>query len=67
MTIAVQVDGKIFGSIEVESDTSEDDASAAAFAIPRVAKYVGERSLKRVIYKPGRIIGIVTGPASPPN
>ena len=63
VTVGVQVDGKLRGSVELARDASEDEARAAALAIPNVAKHLEGRALKKLIYKPGRIIGIVTGPA----
>ncbi len=42
---------------------AEDEARAAALAIPNVAKHLEGRVLKKFIYKAGRIIGLVTGPA----
>ena len=67
MTILVHVDGRPVGTVEIERNASQDDARTAALAIPRVADYMKVRSLKRFTYHPGRIIGIVTCPRSPPN
>jgi leucyl-tRNA synthetase len=61
VTVGVQVDGKLRGSVELPRDASEDDARAAALAIPNVAKHLEGRVIKKLIYKAGRIIGIVTG------
>jgi leucyl-tRNA synthetase len=63
VTVGVQVDGKLRGDVELARDASEDDARAAALAIPNVAKHLEGRVLKKFIYKAGRIIGLVTGPA----
>ena len=62
-TIAVQVDGKVRGTVELARDASEDAARAAALALPNVAKHLEGRKLAKFIYKPGRIIGLVTAPA----
>ena len=59
----MQVDGKLRGDVELPRDAAEDDARAAALAIPNVAKHLEGRVLKKFIYKAGRIIGLVTGPA----
>src|SRR5450432_4070189 len=64
VTVGVQVDGKLRGSVELPRDASEADARAAALAIPNVAKHLEGRAIKKFIYKAGRIIGIVTGPAA---
>jgi leucyl-tRNA synthetase len=63
VTVGVQVDGKLRGEVELARDASEDDARAAALALPNVAKHLEGRAVKKLIYKPGRIIGLVTGPA----
>ena len=63
VSIGVQVDGKLRGSVDISRDASEDDARAAALALPNVAKHLEGRAIKKFIYKPGRIIGIVTAPA----
>jgi leucyl-tRNA synthetase len=61
VTVGVQVDGKLRGSVELPRDAAEADARAAALAILNVAKHLEGRIIKKFIYKPGRIIGIVTG------
>jgi leucyl-tRNA synthetase len=63
VTVGVQVDGKLRGSVELARDASEEEARAAALAIPNVAKHLEGRVIKKLIYKAGRIIGLVTGPA----
>jgi leucyl-tRNA synthetase len=62
-TVAVQVDGKMRGTIELARDASEDVARAAAVEQPNVAKFLEGRKIVKVIYKPGRILGLVTAPA----
>jgi leucyl-tRNA synthetase len=62
VTLGVQIDGKLRGSVELARDAAEADARDAALAIPNVAKHLEGRAIKKFIYKAGRIIGIVTGP-----
>ena len=62
VSIGVQVDGKVRGSVDISPTASEDDARAAALALANVAKHLEGRAIKKFIYKPGRIIGIVTSP-----
>ena len=64
VTIGVQVDGKLRGSVELAPDAPEDAAKSAALAIPNVAKHLEGRTIKKFIYKPARIIGLVTAPIS---
>jgi leucyl-tRNA synthetase len=61
--IGVQVDGKVRGTVDISPTASEDDARAAALAVANVAKHLEGRAIKKFIYKPGRIIGIVSAPA----
>jgi leucyl-tRNA synthetase len=63
VTIGVQVDGKVRGSVDISPTATEEVARAAALAIANVAKHLEGRVIKKFIYKPGRIIGIVTAPA----
>ena len=59
--IGVQVNGKARASLELNKDTPEDAASAAALEIPKVAHLVEGKTVKKVIYVPGRIINIIVG------
>jgi leucyl-tRNA synthetase len=66
VTIGVQIDGKLRGSVELAADAPEEAARAAALAIPNVAKHLEGRTVKKFFYKPGKIISIasaVSGPA----
>jgi leucyl-tRNA synthetase len=58
LTLAVQVNGKLRGTIRVAADISQDGALAAALAEPPIAKFVIGPPGK-VIYVPGRLINIV--------
>jgi leucyl-tRNA synthetase len=64
VTIGVQVDGKLRGDVELRRDAPETEARAVALAVPNVSKHLEGRVVKKFIYKPGRIIGIVTGPVT---
>ncbi|MSR86864.1 leucine--tRNA ligase [Candidatus Peribacteria bacterium] len=59
MTIAVQVNGKLRGQIDVASDASEKDILAAAKAEPHVQKYLEGQVLKKEIYIKGRLVSLV--------
>jgi leucyl-tRNA synthetase len=59
LTIAVQVMGKLRGTIEVAADASGEDVIRAAEAEPNVARTLaGHRIVKR-IHVPGRIVNFV--------
>ncbi len=59
ITIAVQVNGKLRGEIEVSADMPEEEVKMAALAHERVASYVAEKEPTRVIYVPGRLVSVV--------
>jgi leucyl-tRNA synthetase len=61
VSLGVQVDGKVRGTVSLSPTASEDEARAAALAIPNVAKHLEGRQIKKFIYKAGRIVGLVTG------
>ncbi|MEZ5464659.1 MAG: leucine--tRNA ligase [Lysobacteraceae bacterium] len=61
LTLAVQVNGKLRGTIEVAPDTAKDDIEAMAKAEPNVAKFLEGQTIRKVIVVPGKIVNIVAG------
>ena len=59
VSVAVQVNGKRRGEVVLKGDAGEEDALAAARALPTVVSALGNAEPKRVIYVPGKIINIV--------
>jgi leucyl-tRNA synthetase len=59
LILAVQVNGKLRGQIEVAVDAPRDHVEKAALANPDVARYVGDAAVKKVIIVPGKIVNIV--------
>ncbi|HET7126345.1 MAG TPA: leucine--tRNA ligase [Lysobacter sp.] len=59
LTLAVQVNGKLRGTIEVAPDAPREAVEAAALAEPNVAKFLDGQSVKKVIVVPGKIVNIV--------
>ncbi|MFI5317453.1 MAG: leucine--tRNA ligase, partial [Myxococcota bacterium] len=57
--ISVQVAGKLRGRVRVAADADEAAVRAAALADENVAKHLGAREPRRVIYVPGRLINLV--------
>jgi leucyl-tRNA synthetase len=57
--VAIQVNGKVRGKVEIDKELPEEDALKAAFEQPSVTKYTDGMSLKKVIYVPGKILNIV--------
>ncbi|KRG76794.1 leucine--tRNA ligase [Stenotrophomonas ginsengisoli] len=59
LTLAVQVNGKLRGTIEVAADTSREQIEALGLAEPNVAKFLDGLSVRKVIIVPGKIVNIV--------
>ena len=59
VNIAVQVNGKLRGTVEVDKEATEDNVKAAAMAVENVAHFIGGKTPTRVIYVPGKIVNIV--------
>ncbi len=59
LTLAVQVNGKLRGTIEVAADLARDQVEALALAEPNAAKYLEGLSVRKVIVVPGKIVNIV--------
>jgi len=57
-TIAVQVNGRTRGTIQVSPDATQETAVAAAMAQPGVAKFV-TTDPARIVFVPGRLLNIV--------
>jgi len=59
VTLAVQVSGKLRGTIEVAVDAPREEIEKAALANPDVAKYVAAATPKKIVVVPGKIVNIV--------
>ncbi|MBE3560516.1 MAG: leucine--tRNA ligase [Ktedonobacteraceae bacterium] len=58
-TLVVQVNGKVRERIEVPAEISEEDVRKVALSNPRVLSFIGESTVRKVIYIPGRLVNIV--------
>ena len=59
LTLAVQVNGKLRGTIEIAPDAPREVVEAAALAEPNVEKFLEGQAVKKVIVVPGKIVNIV--------
>ncbi len=59
VTLAVQVNGKLRGTIEMGTHTPREEIEAAALAEPNVVKFMVGMTVKKVIVVPGKIVNIV--------
>ena len=57
--IAVQINGKLKGTINLPIDTSSSKIEKAALSLPSVIKKVGKKKTKKVIVVKNKIINIV--------
>jgi len=59
VTLAVQVNGKLRGTIELAVDASNEDAHERAVTQPNVAAFLAGKTIRKVIVVPGKIVNIV--------
>ncbi len=59
VTMVVQVNGKVRDRIEVDASITDEDASAVALAVPKVAEALAGRQPNRVIARPPRLVNVV--------
>jgi leucyl-tRNA synthetase len=61
VSIAVQVQGKLRGQLELPAGAPQVDVEAAALALPAVQKHLDGRAVRRVIVVPGKLVNVVPG------
>ena len=59
VTVAVQLNGKLRGTIALPKDAPKDAAEAAALVLPELVRGLEGRTPKRVIVVPNRIVNVV--------
>jgi leucyl-tRNA synthetase len=59
VTIAVQINGKLRGTLELPRDTGQAAAESAALALPAVMRHLDGRAPRKVIIVPNRIVNVV--------
>jgi leucyl-tRNA synthetase len=59
VSLAVQVNGKLRGNLEVAREAADDDVRAQALALPNVAKHLEGKTVRKVIVVKGKIVNIV--------
>ena len=59
ITMAIQVNGKVRGSISVERTASKEDIEKIALAVENVQKHTEGKTVVKVIVVPGKIVNIV--------
>ena len=61
VTIGVQVNGKIRATITLPKSADQHEAEETALAEPNVRRAVEDKTIRKVIVVPGRIVNIVAG------
>ncbi|HTS94164.1 MAG TPA: leucine--tRNA ligase [Stellaceae bacterium] len=59
VTVAVQVNGKLRGTVELPRDVDTGAAETAALALPAVTRFLEGRKPRKVIVVPNRIVNVV--------
>ena len=59
VTIAVQVNGKLRGTVDMLRDAERDEVESAALALPQVLRWLDGQPPRKVIIVPNRIVSIV--------
>ena len=59
VTIAVQVNGKLRGTIDLPRDAASGEVEEAALALPQVVRFLDGRAPKKVVVVPNRIVSVV--------
>ena len=59
VTVAVQINGKLRGTVELPRDASQADAEAAAFKVSTVAAATEGKAVRKVVFVPNRIVNVV--------
>ncbi len=58
-TLVIQVNGKVRERIEVPANISEAEVRVLALSNPRVISFVGDATVRKVIYIPGKLVNVV--------
>ncbi len=58
-TLVVQVNGKVRERIETVADISESEVRKMVLTNPRVLSFIGDATVQKVIYIPGRLANVV--------
>jgi leucyl-tRNA synthetase len=61
VTVAVQINGKLRGTIIVNAEAPEDSVLQAATADPAIIRYLDGKQIRKKVYVKGRILNLVVG------
>jgi leucyl-tRNA synthetase len=60
IVVAIQIDGKIRGTFEIDASTIEEEIKKSALSLDIVKKWVDKKEISNIIYVKNRLISIVT-------
>jgi len=60
VTLVVQVNGKLRDRVEASATLSKEEAQALALGLDRVREVVADKTVRDVIFVPGRLVNVVT-------
>ncbi len=63
VTYAIQVNGKLRASIEVEKSADKDLVISKAKSLPNIKKWIDGKTIVKEIFVPGKIVGFVVKPS----
>ena len=58
-TQAIQINGKLRGTVEIQKDATKDQIQELALAHENVVKFTKDKDIKKIIVIPGKIVNIV--------
>ena len=61
VTVVIQVNGKLRSKLMVAPDVEEESVKAAALADDKILPHLEGKSVKKVVYVPGKLVNIVVG------
>ena len=59
--VAVQINGKLRGTITIDAGAAEADVIAQAKEVPNVATHLEGKEIRKEIYVPGKLVSLVIG------
>jgi len=59
--VALQINGKVRGRMDIPADLTRDNAQEYFLAQDEVKKLIGDKSLKKLVFVPGRLVNLVVG------
>jgi len=59
VTVAIQVNGKLRDTVEVERDMGEGPLKELILSLEKVQRHLAEREIRKVIVVPNKLVNIV--------